>query len=66
MPREVVKKARELRNKLFQSRLQSWTIEIAPGIVASINAGTVALLQRYAYPKIMQALYLSAGTISGN
>jgi hypothetical protein len=66
VPREKIKQARDLRNKLICSRLVSWTIEISPGTVAAINAGTVELLPPHAYPQIMNALYLSAGTILGN
>ncbi len=52
--------------KQLATRIKAWDVHITPGIVAEINAGTVACLPAWAYQQIEAALYGEGGRMLGN
>ena len=52
--------------ELLAPRIKSWDAELAEGVVAPINAGTVALLPGFAFRKFLDAALGAAGELLGN
>ena len=49
------------------ARIKSWDVRLLPGgPVAEVNAGTVAMLPPFAFPRIEAALFGEAGRLVGN
>lgn len=52
--------------KVFERHIKGWSLQLVPGTPAQVNAGTIERMPWFAFDKIEDALFLSAGKLVGN